>query len=73
MGDIATKLNVSTMPVREALRTLEAQGMITFSSQKKITVTQLSAEDLEEHLISGLLVRASLKSTWGDVGDKSKC
>jgi len=48
LGDIAKKLNVSTMPVREALRTLEAQGMITFSSQKKITVTQLSAEGLEE-------------------------
>ena len=48
LGDIAKKLNVSTMPVREALRTLEAQGMITFSSQKKIAVTQLSAEGLEE-------------------------
>ena len=48
LGEIAKNLNVSTMPVREALRTLEAQGMITFSSQKKITVSQLSAVDLEE-------------------------
>jgi DNA-binding GntR family transcriptional regulator len=48
LGEIAKKLQVSTMPVREALRRLESQGMITFSSQKKITVTQLSVEDLEE-------------------------
>jgi DNA-binding GntR family transcriptional regulator len=48
LGEIATKLHVSTMPVREALRRLESQGMITFSSQKKITVTQISVEDLEE-------------------------
>jgi DNA-binding GntR family transcriptional regulator len=48
LGEIAKKLHVSTMPVREALRRLESQGMITFSSQKGITVTQLSVEDLEE-------------------------
>jgi len=48
LGDLAKRLHVSTMPVREALRTLEAQGMISFSSQKKILVARLSAEDLEE-------------------------
>jgi DNA-binding GntR family transcriptional regulator len=48
LGEIAKKLQVSTMPVREALRRLESQGMVTFSSQKRITVTELSMEDLEE-------------------------
>lgn len=48
LKDIAKDLNVSTMPVREALRRLEAQGMVTFFGQKKIIVTELSSEDLEE-------------------------
>jgi len=48
LKELAKELNVSTMPVREALRRLEAQGMITFFGQKKIAVTELSSEDLEE-------------------------
>ena len=48
LTEIASTLKVSTMPVREALRQLEAQGLVTFTSQKKIHVTQLSIEDLAE-------------------------
>lgn len=48
LTEIAGSLKVSTMPVREALRQLEAQGLVTFTSQKKIHVTQLSIEDLAE-------------------------
>ena len=48
LTEISKQLNVSTTPVREALRRLEAQGLVTFSSQKKITVTELSVEELEE-------------------------
>jgi DNA-binding GntR family transcriptional regulator len=48
LTEIADSLKVSTMPVREALRQLEAQGLVTFTSQKKIHVTQLSVEDLAE-------------------------
>jgi len=48
LTEISKQLNVSTTPVREALRRLEAQGLVTFSSQKRITVTELSVEELEE-------------------------
>ena len=48
LTEISKRLSVSTTPVREALRRLEAQGLITFSSQKRITVTELSVEELEE-------------------------
>jgi DNA-binding GntR family transcriptional regulator len=43
---LAEKLNVSTMPVREALRHLEAEGMVAFHSNKRIVAQQLSREDL---------------------------
>ena len=48
LTEISKQLNVSTTPVREALRRLEAQGLVTFSTQKRITVTELSVEELEE-------------------------
>lgn len=46
--EIAEKLGVSTMPVRESLRQLEAHGLVTFASQRKILVTKLTLEDLQE-------------------------
>ena len=45
---LAEKLEVSTMPVREALRELEAEGMISFHSNKRILANQLSLDDLYE-------------------------
>ena len=48
LREIAEKLGVSTMPVRESLRQLEAQGLVTFASQRKILITKLAIEDLSE-------------------------
>jgi DNA-binding GntR family transcriptional regulator len=45
---LAEKLAVSTMPVREALRELEAEGMISFQSNKRILASQLSPDDLND-------------------------
>jgi len=46
--DIAQGLNVSAMPVREALRQLEALGLVRFASPRKIVISKLSVEDLKE-------------------------
>ncbi len=43
---IAEKLGVSSMPIREALRELEAEGMVTFSSNKRILASRLSRTEL---------------------------
>ncbi len=48
IGNLAKKLNVSAMPVREALRRLEAEGLVSFNSNKRIVVNKLSPQDLED-------------------------
>jgi DNA-binding GntR family transcriptional regulator len=44
--NLAEKLDVSTMPVREALRQLEAEGLVTFTSNKRIMANRLSRKEL---------------------------
>lgn len=46
--DIARKFNSSRVPVREALRTLEAEGLVKFFPNRGAVVAQLCAEELEE-------------------------
>ena len=48
ISKLAEKLNVSTMPVREALRDLEAEGLVTIFPHRGATVTQLSADELQD-------------------------
>jgi DNA-binding GntR family transcriptional regulator len=48
MRALAERFGVSAMPVREALRRLEAEGLVLFDKNKSITVTHLSADELEE-------------------------
>jgi DNA-binding GntR family transcriptional regulator len=43
---IAERFDVSTMPVREALRDLEAEGMVTIFPHRGAVVTKLSSDDL---------------------------
>lgn len=48
IGELAKALNVSANPVREALRQLEAEGMVQFLHNRRIEVVQLSQEDLND-------------------------
>ncbi|MEG1524002.1 MAG: GntR family transcriptional regulator [Clostridia bacterium] len=54
--EISAALNVSHIPVREALRRLEAQGLVTIHPNRGASVTQLSRESL----IDMMEVRATL-------------
>ena len=48
LEEIAARFDVSTMPVREALRDLEAEGLVTTFPHRSAVVTQLSADDLQD-------------------------
>lgn len=47
-NDIAETLNVSRMPVREALRILEAEGWVEFSPRRGAVVASLSVNDVSQ-------------------------
>ena len=48
LRDLADQYQVSTMPVREALRQLESDGLVTIIPRRGAIVTKLSADELEE-------------------------
>jgi DNA-binding GntR family transcriptional regulator len=48
LEEIAARFDFSTMPVREALRDLEAEGLVTIFPHRGATVTRLSADELQD-------------------------
>jgi DNA-binding GntR family transcriptional regulator len=46
--DIAKEFGVSSIPVREALRQLEGEGLVTFNPYRGATVSELSYEEVSE-------------------------
>ncbi len=46
--ELATVLGVSTMPIREALRQLQAEGLVTFHPRRGACVTKLSVSHHQE-------------------------
>jgi len=57
LNHVAARLGMSVMPVREALRVLEAERLVTFRAHHGATVSQLSVDDVEE----AYAVRAALE------------
>jgi DNA-binding GntR family transcriptional regulator len=45
---LATQLNMSVTPIREALRILQADGLVTYDEYRAMSVADLSNEDADE-------------------------
>jgi DNA-binding GntR family transcriptional regulator len=63
---LAEELNVSRIPVREALLQLEAEGLVSFEPHKGASATELSIDQVDElfelrAMIEGDLLAASLE------------
>jgi DNA-binding GntR family transcriptional regulator len=55
-ADLAPRLGVSAMPIREALRILEAEGLVTFKPRIGARVAEIREEDVEElYVVRGAL------------------
>lgn len=69
--DLADRLNVSSVPVREALKTLEAEGQVTYEPYRGYKVVELSVEQLEEiYLARGLLEREVTRRAIKHIGEQ---
>jgi DNA-binding GntR family transcriptional regulator len=68
---LASELNVSRIPVREALLQLEAEGLVAFEPHKGASATELSAAQVDElfelrAMLEGDLLAASLVNITDD-------
>jgi len=53
---LAASLKVSRVPLREALRRLEAQGYVTFASHSEIIISKPTVDEVEDYYaIAGVL------------------
>ena len=58
--ELAERLNVSRVPVREALKVLEAEGQVTYQAHRGYTVVALSLEELEEIYLARRLLETQM-------------
>ncbi|MBL4942204.1 MAG: GntR family transcriptional regulator [Colwellia sp.] len=73
---LADELNVSRIPVREALLQLEAEGLVTFEPHKGASATELNAAQVDElfelrAMIEGDLLAASLVNITDEAIDQA--
>ena len=58
--ELAERLSVSRVPVREALKVLEAEGQVTYQAHRGYTVVALSLEELEEIYLARRLLETEM-------------
>ena len=61
-GDLAAKLGAGRTPLREAVRTLQAEGLLISSANRGVTVSSVTLESVEEVYGIRLLLEAPLSA-----------
>ncbi len=70
--EIASQLRVSHIPVREALRQLESEGLVTYQPNRGATVTALTSEEIREiYDIRAILETAAVRRAAPRLGAES--
>ena len=74
---LAEELNVSRIPIREALLQLEAEGLVTFEPHKGANATELNIDQVDElfelrAMLEGDLLAASLTDITDDALSQAK-
>lgn len=75
--DLADKIGVSRTPVREAIRKLEEQGIVTHAPHKGVKVVTLTVEKVQQlyevrELLEGLAVRTLSQSNTPEIIEELK-
>lgn len=71
-AEIASNLNISRGPVREAIRQLEEEGLVVYSNNKGCTVTTLEPQDAWEiYLLRANLECLALSLCNGNIGKEA--
>ncbi|NUW41417.1 GntR family transcriptional regulator [Nonomuraea rhodomycinica] len=69
---LAEELDVSRVPLREALKTLQGEGLVTYQAHRGYFVERLSLGDLREvYLIRELLEAEAVRRAAGRIGDEA--
>jgi DNA-binding GntR family transcriptional regulator len=74
-ADLAAALEVSTTPVREALRELASEGLVRFDPHRGAVVYEPDTEDLEEiaricHALEPIAIRRAVERADGDLVER---
>lgn len=69
--ELADRIGVSLAPVREALRTLEQEGQVTYRPRRGYFITELRVDDLKEiYALRQLLEERAVRATLPGLSDE---
>ncbi|WP_150462069.1 GntR family transcriptional regulator [Nesterenkonia ebinurensis] len=66
---LAQEYGVSRIPVREALQTLEREGLVVVRPNRRVAVAEITVDDLKDHYDVRALIEGELASRAAELGE----